>query len=84
VTRFWPNGQQIPVGGDALGTPDWLVWQERRHTVVQVLERWRVDERWWQGRAWREYFTLLTASGLLLTLYHDVAGGAWYLQRLYD
>ena len=49
MTRFWPNGQLIHVGCDALGTPDWLVWQARRHTVAHVLERWRVDERWWQG-----------------------------------
>jgi hypothetical protein len=84
VTRFWPAGRQVAVTCDALATPEAIVWDGRRHQVACILERWRIDERWWRARAWREYFTLLTEGGLLLTLYHDVASGRWFVQRLYD
>jgi len=54
------------------------------HTVQQIANRWRIDEGWWEGRIWREYFKLTTASGWLVILYRDMTTGAWYLQRLYD
>jgi hypothetical protein len=43
-----------------------------------------VDGGWWGRRAWREYFQCLTATGLLVLLYHDVRAGTWRLQRVYD
>lgn len=84
MSRFWPPGLPITVVSDTLATPQILVWEGRRHPVLRIHERWRVDEGWWGIRAWREYFTLITNTGLLLTLYHDVPRGQWYLQRLYD
>jgi hypothetical protein len=33
---------------------------------------------------WREYFRLVTVSGLLVDVYRDMAGGGWYVQRVYD
>jgi hypothetical protein len=36
------------------------------------------------GRVWREYFRLVTVSGLLVDVYRDMAGEGWYLQRVYD
>ena len=36
------------------------------------------------GRVWREYFRLVTVSGLLVDMYRDMAGGGWYVQRVYD
>jgi hypothetical protein len=84
MTRFWPGGRPIAVTCDALATPQVVVWDDRRDPVAHILERWRVDERWWRGRAWREYFTLVTNGDQLLTIYHDVASGRWLLQRLYD
>jgi uncharacterized membrane protein (DUF2068 family) len=84
MSRFWPDGVPITVACDALATPTALSWQGNRHGVERIVERWRVDGGWWRRRTWREYFTLVTATGLLVTIYHDVRAGDWRLQRLYD
>ncbi|MCB0209356.1 MAG: hypothetical protein KDJ52_08505 [Anaerolineae bacterium] len=49
-----------------------------------VAKRWRVDQDWWRGRIWREYFKLTTKTGLLVIIYRDLLTGEWFLQRLYD
>jgi hypothetical protein len=43
-----------------------------------------VDEEWWRGRVWREYFTLTTSTGLLMEIFHNLTAGEWYVQRVYD
>lgn len=84
MSRFWNDGIPIEVTVDALAAPAAFVWRGRRHTVARVVERWRVDEGWWKRRAWREYFQLVTHSGLLVLIYHDVRIDQWRLQRVYD
>jgi len=84
MSRFWPDGVPITVTCDDLATPVALTWEGHRHLVSQIIERWRVDEGWWKRRIWREYFQLVTRSGLLILIYHDVRSGEWRLQRLYD
>jgi hypothetical protein len=84
VTRFWPNGVCVVVRCDALATPQQLIWEGQQHSIVEIWDRWRVDEGWWRKRAWREYFQIITRSGLLLEIYHDVPTGLWYIQRVYD
>jgi hypothetical protein len=84
MSRFWPAGLPIAVTLDALATPTAFTWRTQRHSVARVVERWRVDEGWWKKRAWREYFQLVTRSGLLVLIYHDVRSGQWRLQRVYD
>jgi hypothetical protein len=77
-------GLPIRVRADVLGAPLSFTWEERRHEVAQITRRWRVDERWWRGRVWREYFKLATKGRLLAVIYHDLIGGGWYLQRVFD
>lgn len=84
MSRFWPDGVPIAVEYDALATPLVFGWDGHRHVVERVLDRWRVDEGWWQRRVWREYFQLTTRSGLLVLIFHDVRAQEWRLQRLYD
>lgn len=69
---------------DALWTPLVLIWDDGRHPVQVILDRWRVDEEWWRGRIWREYYKLVTDSGLLVEVFHDLTAGDWYVQRVYD
>ena len=68
MSRFWADGVVIVVATDALATPIAFTWQGHRHTVVQLIDRWRVDERWWKRRVWREYFQLTTETGLLVLI----------------
>jgi hypothetical protein len=56
----------------------------RRHDVAAVLNRWRIDEGWWCEHQRRDYFKVLTQSGWLVVLYHDLIGGGWYLERIED
>lgn len=84
MTRFWPDGVAITVFCDVLATPTAFTWEHQRHGIARVVERWRVDEGWWKKRAWREYFQVITQTGLLIEIYHDVRTHQWYLQRVYD
>ena len=84
MTRFWADGLAITVSCDALATPTAFTWQDQRHVITPVRERWRIDVGWWHRRTWREYFPVITHTGLLLEIYHDVRTGQWYLQRVYD
>lgn len=84
MTHFWPEGQPVEVTADDLWTPLWFTWGDHRHPVQLILDRWRVDEDWWRGRVWREYFRLITRSGLLVELFHDLTAEGWYIQRVYD
>jgi hypothetical protein len=84
MTYWWPGGDPIQVEADRCQTPQRFAWLGRVHPVADVANRWRVDEDWWRGRVWREYFKLTTETGLLVILFRDLVSGAWYLQRVYD
>jgi hypothetical protein len=84
MTPFWPDGQPIEVETDDLWTPLLITWEDKPHSVLIIVGRWRVDEEWWQHRIWREYFRLVTRSGLLIEIFHDLTAKEWYLQRIYD
>jgi hypothetical protein len=59
-------------------------WQNRTHPVDTVLNQWRVDIEWWRVRVWRDYYKLITETGLMVLIFHDRTSNQWYLQRLYD
>ncbi len=84
MSRWWPGGDPIRVTADPLGMPQSFIWHDKRHPVVQVTRRWRIDVNWWRGRVWREYFKLVTRTGMLVEIYRDLLHGGWYVQRLYD
>jgi hypothetical protein len=44
MTRFWADGLLITVTCDALATPQAFRWEQQRHVVLAVLDRWRVEE----------------------------------------
>lgn len=84
MTRLWPEGVAIAVDCDDEGRPARLRWRGRTHTVTHVARAWQVDLEWWRQRIWRRYFKVSTDTGLLLVIFQDLAGGDWFLQRLYD
>jgi hypothetical protein len=84
VTHLWGAGEPITVQSDAAFAPLSFTWQGRSHPVERIAKRWRLDVNWWQQRIWREYFKVVTHSGLLVVLYRDWLTGEWFLQRLYD
>ena len=50
---------------------------------VQVVERWRISERWWPQPIDREYLRV-TGPGWLALIFHDLLSGGWFLERIYD
>jgi hypothetical protein len=53
-----------------------------RLQIVEVLDRWRTDDRWWTGAPLsRMYYAVLLEDGRPLTIFYDLVGGAWYEQR---
>jgi hypothetical protein len=84
MTYLWAGGDPIQVEVDERWGPVRFVWRARAHPVSEVTNRWRVDEEWWNRRIWREYFKLVTTTGLLVIVFRDLMTGEWYLQRLYD
>ena len=77
-----PPPISVPVGAE--GAPTAFRWAGRHHAVIQVVRRWRVDVAWGEDQAWRDCFQLLTETGLLVEVAHDLARDEWLLVRLYD
>ena len=84
MMHLWPEGHPIEVASDRLITPQQIVWQRQAHPVATIANRWRYRTDWWQTQTRREYFKLATTTGLLLVIFYDWQGQAWYLQGLYD
>jgi len=84
MTRLWQQGQEIKVITDSEGVPISFQWNGRVHHILLISKHWRVHDGWWRREVWRHYFKLVTDSGLLCVIYHDLLKGSWYLQRIYD
>lgn len=85
MTRLWPSGVPIAVRPDKTGAPGRITWDGRTHQVQTIADHWRVELEWWRGEpVARDYYKVVTRSGLLLVLYRDRNTDLWFLQRLYD
>lgn len=49
--------------------------------VAVVRERWCIDDEWWREPISREYRSVVLDDGRVVTLYHDLSDGSWYVQR---
>jgi hypothetical protein len=84
MTRLRGKGVPIEVTASEEGFPLRFTWRGETHLVGERVNSWRVDDRWWAVHVWREYFKLITDTGLLVIIYHDMNADTWSLQRLYD
>ncbi len=51
--------------------------------VDTVREEWLIEDRWWTRIPLRRhYFELVLDGGRCLTVFHDLAEGGWYEQRV--
>lgn len=84
MTPFWPDGQAVDMqtAGDA---PLAFRWNRRRHRVRHVSARWRVHTQWWaDAEVWRDYWEVITDTGLLCVVFRDLLSGRWFLERIYE
>lgn len=72
----------VEIGSD--GTLRTLRFHGRRHDVAAVLNRWRIDEGWWAEHQQRDYLKVMTRTGWLVVIYHDLVNDGWYLERVQD
>ena len=50
--------------------------------VVELLDRYRTDDRWWtEWPVARTYYELLLEDGRTVTIFHDEIEDSWYEQR---
>jgi hypothetical protein len=49
--------------------------------VEVVRERWRIDDEWWRASISRVYHDIVLDDGRVVTLYHDLTDGQWYVQK---
>jgi hypothetical protein len=70
------------VRADAGGVPNSVQRSGRWLEVVEVLDRYRTDDRWWTERpVSRTYYELLLEDGRAATVFRDEIAGAWGEQR---
>ena len=75
-----PRAAQVRRGED--GAPDAVrqlgVWL----AVVEVLDRYRTEDRWWTAEpVARTYYDLLLEGGHSITLFRDELGDSWWEQK---
>ena len=67
---------------DERGRPSNVVVEGAARSVVSVQDRWRIDDEWWREVAVsRMYYALQLEGGRVATVYRDLVGGGWWLQR---
>ncbi|MGQ9684360.1 MAG: hypothetical protein ACUVX9_17680 [Anaerolineae bacterium] len=81
MSPYWPEGQPIAVAG---AEPERLDWQGRIHSVERISDHWRVHTNWWQREVWRDYWEVVTDTGLWCVIYQDLLAHTWLLERIYE
>ncbi len=74
--------QQLYVEADERGTPCAVAIEGAVRAVTALQDRWRIDDEWWRETpVSRMYYELRLEGDRVMTVYRDLAGGAWWLQR---
>jgi hypothetical protein len=71
------NEEEVPQG---------FYWHGDAHRILDLCNRWRIHTRWWEPRdaVGREYWKVVTDTGLLCLIYRDLLSGGWFLCRVHD
>jgi hypothetical protein len=84
VSRHFHQPRVVEISPGAGGEPAWLRWRGRRERVW-VCNTWRVEGAWWRGeQAGRAYYTLRTASQVIIVVFRDEAVGRWFVEKVVD
>ena len=82
LNRLRPLNQPKPVKvqEDVNGNPIAITHKGRRIAIEGIKDRWRIDDEWWRKAIARMYYQVVLQDGRILTLFHDLLGGAWFAQ----
>jgi hypothetical protein len=57
------------------------VWAPRRQDVIDIGDRWRIDDEWWRSDPIsRLYYEITLDSGQQMVLFKDMINGGWFRQ----
>jgi hypothetical protein len=74
--------QPLHVETDDCGCPAAVAIEGAVRMVASVQDRWRIDDEWWrEPPVSRTYYALQLEGDRVVTVYQDLAGGEWWLQR---
>jgi hypothetical protein len=82
VTRVLRPPKRIDVVLDGSGLPA-VVRIGRDSDRVNVVEQFRVSERWWNDPIDRTYMKVVGSTWIIL-IFHDLLSGDWFLERIFD
>ena len=83
MTKFFDEGILIEVDmKDA--QPTAFIWNKQKHLINVIDYHWRLNVEWWKSPTWRDYYQVVTDTGVLAVVYHDLETDNWFLQLLYD
>ena len=81
---YWPVNVPEPVDVEEASSFSLplAVRTPRRQAVVNIEDRWRIDDEWWrQEPISRLYFEVTLASGQKQVIYKDLIKNCWYRQN---
>ena len=82
MTRVLRPPKRIDVVLDQSGLPA-VVRIGRESDRVNVIEQFRVNERWWSDPIDRAYMKVVGPTWIIL-IFHDLLSGDWFLERIFD
>lgn len=72
----------IDVRLDSTSAPVALQRNGRWLNVIELLDRYRTDDRWWTEQPIsRTYYELLLEDDRIVAIFHDEIEESWFLQR---
>lgn len=85
MTRLSAAGEPIQVLNPE-GHPSAFDWRGERHQIVEVNRCWRVDVGWWDPNVCtnRQYWEVVTDTGVFCLIHQELPEGEWFLSRIYD
>lgn len=69
---------------DADQKPIAITWRKYEHRIERISNSYRVPDCTPEESTWREYFLVITHTGWLLSIYHELLTGEWGLEMVYD
>lgn len=74
--------QPLRVTTDSGGHPTAVMIEGAMRPISSLQDRWRIDDEWWrEPSVSRMYYELQLEGDRVVTVYQDLPGGTWWLQR---
>lgn len=75
--------RRIEVRCHRSGDPAAVRTRTQFRRVVEIIDRWRIDDEWWRPEPIaRMYYAVELDGGIVETIFHDLITGEWYQQRV--